>query len=276
MIKELIKISNKLDLIGLTKEADELDGIIRKMSQMETDWWRAITRDDVNAVLSALAKAPPSDWEGPTWNSKGLTALAKEAEPYGLLKAIKGWIQGVSEEKRTPGMKEALVLINGIADRVGFSIDGAPAAAGPRVEAFLNDAWYDEDEEEVGRVVTRDDVALVLDILTHAGRQLKSGWNIDGVEKLYNGLTRLHMLDLGVGDDDSVAGDSGVWVLAGIKGWIEHPTWGDETLSVRRARFKPALDAIERIAERKKITITGSDFDEAVGVYGLLDDAYTA
>lgn len=33
MIKELIKISNKLDLIGLTKEADELDGIIRKMSQ---------------------------------------------------------------------------------------------------------------------------------------------------------------------------------------------------------------------------------------------------
>ncbi len=32
MIKELIKISNKLDLIGLTKEADELDGIIRKMA----------------------------------------------------------------------------------------------------------------------------------------------------------------------------------------------------------------------------------------------------
>lgn len=32
MIKELIKISNKLDLIGLTKEADELDGIMRKMA----------------------------------------------------------------------------------------------------------------------------------------------------------------------------------------------------------------------------------------------------
>ena len=37
MIKELIKISNKLDLIGLTKEADELDGIIRKMSQTRAD-----------------------------------------------------------------------------------------------------------------------------------------------------------------------------------------------------------------------------------------------
>ena len=37
MIKELIKISNKLDLIGLTKEADELDGIIRKMSQARVD-----------------------------------------------------------------------------------------------------------------------------------------------------------------------------------------------------------------------------------------------
>lgn len=32
MIKELIKISNKLDAIGLTKEADELDGIIQKMA----------------------------------------------------------------------------------------------------------------------------------------------------------------------------------------------------------------------------------------------------
>ena len=37
MIKELIKISNKLDLIGLTKEADQLDGIIRKMSQTGVD-----------------------------------------------------------------------------------------------------------------------------------------------------------------------------------------------------------------------------------------------
>lgn len=32
MIKELVKIANKLDNIGLTKEADELDSIIRKMS----------------------------------------------------------------------------------------------------------------------------------------------------------------------------------------------------------------------------------------------------
>lgn len=32
MIKELIKIANKLDLIGLTKEADELDNIIREAS----------------------------------------------------------------------------------------------------------------------------------------------------------------------------------------------------------------------------------------------------
>ena len=50
MIKELIKISNKLDLIGLTKEADELDGIIRKMSQtrvdMDTD---QISEDDLLA-----------------------------------------------------------------------------------------------------------------------------------------------------------------------------------------------------------------------------------
>ena len=88
------------------------------------------------------------------------------------------------------------------------------------------------------------------------------------------GLTRLNMFDLGVGDDDSVPGDSGVWVLAGIKGWIE--TWGDETLSDRLARFAPVLREIDRIAQREKITITGSDFDEAVGVYGLLDDAYTA
>ena len=146
--------------------------IIREtLAEMETDWWRAITLDDVNAVLSALAEAPPSDWEGPTLNPEGLTALAKEAEPYGLLKAIKGWIQGISEEKRTPGIKEALVLIDGIADRVGFNIDGAPRAAGTRVEAFLNDAWDDEDEEEVGRVVTRDDVPRVLDVLTMGRRR---------------------------------------------------------------------------------------------------------
>ena len=47
------------------------------------------------------------------------------------------------------------------------------------------------------------------------------------------GLTRLNMFDAAVRDDGSKAGDSGVWVLAGIKGWIE--TWGDETLSDRRA-----------------------------------------
>lgn len=33
MLKDLIKIANKLDGIGLTKEADELDQIIRKLAE---------------------------------------------------------------------------------------------------------------------------------------------------------------------------------------------------------------------------------------------------
>lgn len=33
MIKELVKIANKLDSVGLTKEADYLDAVIRKLSQ---------------------------------------------------------------------------------------------------------------------------------------------------------------------------------------------------------------------------------------------------
>ena len=37
VIKELIKISNKLDAIGLTKEADELDSIIQKMAGESLD-----------------------------------------------------------------------------------------------------------------------------------------------------------------------------------------------------------------------------------------------
>ena len=252
--------------------------IIREtLAEMETDWWRKFTPLDVKDVLSALTEAPPSAWDGPTWNPEGVEVLFKKLpemnEPFKLLKAIKGWIQGI--EFRTPGMKRALNLIDGVAVRVGVEIPPAISSLKMEVEELIDRAWAwdDEDGEEVDapsrRVVTGEDVARVLQALTRV-----PGWDTDGVTKLF-GLTRLHEFDAQVADDPD-AGDSGVWVLSGIKGWIEDPIVGDEPRPVRLRRFKPALDAIEEIAKRKGITITGSDPASAVGVYDLLDSAYTA
>lgn len=51
MLKELIKIANKLDGIGLTKEADELDQIIRKLAEGD------MVREHVVSAGEVLSKS---------------------------------------------------------------------------------------------------------------------------------------------------------------------------------------------------------------------------
>lgn len=44
MLKDLVKIANKLDSVGLRKEADKLDLIIRKIANLESDIFTHIVR----------------------------------------------------------------------------------------------------------------------------------------------------------------------------------------------------------------------------------------
>ena len=46
MLKELIKFANHLDNLGLSKEADYLDRILRKMAKAEEDAMDAVGKED--------------------------------------------------------------------------------------------------------------------------------------------------------------------------------------------------------------------------------------
>jgi carbonic anhydrase/acetyltransferase-like protein (isoleucine patch superfamily) len=79
--------------------------------------------------------------------------LPKMKEPFGLLKAIKGWIQGI--EFRTPGMKRALELIDGVAARVGVEIPPAISSLEMKVEELIDRAWAWDDEDGEANIVGR-------------------------------------------------------------------------------------------------------------------------
>ena len=64
---------------------------------------------------------------------------------------------------------------------------------------------------------------------------------------------------------------SGEWVLGGIKGWIEN----EEEAGNTTPGFARALYLIDMIARRERISIVGSDVDEAGFIQGLINRAYT-
>lgn len=58
MIRELIKIANKLDAIGLTKEADYIDSIIRMAGKKDEDFISLKPSDQEERYMKSK-----SDWE---------------------------------------------------------------------------------------------------------------------------------------------------------------------------------------------------------------------
>ena len=58
MISELIKIANKLDAIGLTKEADYIDSIIRMAGKKDKDFISLKPSDEKARYIESK-----SDWE---------------------------------------------------------------------------------------------------------------------------------------------------------------------------------------------------------------------
>ena len=103
------------------------------------------------------------------------------------------------------------------------------------------------------QIVTVDDVNAVLSALITG-----PFWDPDGVEKLEKeALAPRNLRPL--------------WVLSGIKGWIE----GEEEMGNTSNGQASALELIEGIARRNGIEIVGSDVDEAGFIQGLINWAYT-
>ena len=84
MIKDLIKLANHLDNKGLTKEADTLDNIIRKMSQQGGGQTHTATK---STAIEFLNKFAPLLGKPGAENLRAKSALQEE---YGVDKVAKG------------------------------------------------------------------------------------------------------------------------------------------------------------------------------------------
>lgn len=102
-------------------------------------------------------------------------------------------------------------------------------------------------------IVTVDDVNAVLSALITG--PLWDAEKVEELEKEALGLTP----------------GSGEWVLSGIKGWIE----GEEEMGNTTNGQAAALDLINGIARRERISIVGSDVEEAGLIQWLINRAYT-
>ena len=102
-------------------------------------------------------------------------------------------------------------------------------------------------------IVTVDDVNAVLSALITG-----PFWDAEKVEELEKEAL-------------SLTPGSGEWVLSGIKGWIE----GEEEMGNTTNGQAEALDLINRIARRERISIVGSDLEEAGLIRWLINRAYT-
>lgn len=84
MIKDLISIANKLDKSGLTKEADILDRLLAKTSQMAEEQEEEVLNNPVEKIISGVTSAIEGLNEiGATEDvDEDLSALNKILEKY--------------------------------------------------------------------------------------------------------------------------------------------------------------------------------------------------
>jgi hypothetical protein len=83
MIRDIISIANKLDLKGLTKEADILDGLLAKTSQM-AEVTEESSEEPSELIISGLTTAIEglSSLEGSKEKEKDLELLYSLLEKY--------------------------------------------------------------------------------------------------------------------------------------------------------------------------------------------------
>ena len=79
MLKDLVKVANRLDSLGLTKEADAIDGLVKKMAAMNEG-------DDLDLEDQDIEYDSGSRWEEPPLDIKDVAAAFEDyyIEHHGL------------------------------------------------------------------------------------------------------------------------------------------------------------------------------------------------
>jgi hypothetical protein len=72
MLKDLVKVANRLDSLGLTREADAIDGLVKKMAGMsEGD---DLEDEDIEYDSDSYSELPVKIWEEPPLDIKDVAA----------------------------------------------------------------------------------------------------------------------------------------------------------------------------------------------------------
>lgn len=107
MIKELIKIANRLDTMGLKVEADSVDRIIRKIAMNEMsseeylkslEWNEGTNLKKLNSLIEEYldSYSRSKDWDNP--DSKDDSIMADEARSK-IAMFLRGNLSGMTEEE---------------------------------------------------------------------------------------------------------------------------------------------------------------------------------
>jgi len=70
MLKDLVKVANRLDSLGLTREADAIDGLVKKMAGMS----EGDDLEDIEHDSGSYSELPVKIWEEPPLDIKDVAA----------------------------------------------------------------------------------------------------------------------------------------------------------------------------------------------------------
>jgi hypothetical protein len=74
MLKDLVKVANRLDSLGLTREADAIDGLVKKMAGMSEGDDLDLEDQDIEYDSDSYPEFPVKVWEEPPLDIKDVAA----------------------------------------------------------------------------------------------------------------------------------------------------------------------------------------------------------
>jgi hypothetical protein len=74
MLKDLVKVANRLDSLGLTREADAIDGLVKKMAAMSEGDDLDLEDGDIEYELGSSSGLPVKVWEEPPLDIRDVAA----------------------------------------------------------------------------------------------------------------------------------------------------------------------------------------------------------
>jgi hypothetical protein len=74
MLKDLVKVANRLDSLGLTREADAIDGLVKKMAGMSEGDDLDLEDGDIEYDSGSYPEFPVKVWEEPPLDIKDVAA----------------------------------------------------------------------------------------------------------------------------------------------------------------------------------------------------------